>query len=83
MANKSRKTQIFVCGIILVLSGGLSAVAFSSYENHGATFTSCRVTGCSTNLSIAAGSGLLALVALFGLLGACFRRDDDYNPYKD
>ena len=83
MAKTSRKAQIFALAFVFILSATSLAVGISSLESKGVAFTSCRVTGCRTNLALTVGSGIIALVSLFGLLGVCLGHDDDYNPYKD
>jgi len=83
MAKTSRKTQIFALAIMFILSATSLAVGISSLETKGVAFTSCRVSGCRTNLALTVGSGIIALVTLLGLVGACLGSDEDYNPYKD
>ena len=83
MAKTSRAAQIFALALIFILSAGSTAVGIASLEIKGVAFTSCRVSGCHTNLALAVGSGIIAAVSLIGLIGVCLGRDDDYNPYND
>ena len=83
MAKTSRKAQVFALGIMFVTSATSLALGISSLEAKGVAFTSCRVSGCRTNLALTVLSGIVAFISLLGLLAVCLGGSDDSNPYKD